>query len=256
MKKILIIVCIATVFSLAPFASFAALDFTTGANNKVDYGSDPELDDLIAFTFWTWIKFDSFGANRGVMSKPANNGVLTENHMLFQSNAAGRGRFFSGRAGTDAECGTADSFFAVGVWYFYAGTYDEAATPACKIYKGVLGSTVFESSSYITQVSGSGATATTSNTNFQIGPRTVAGTDPFDGQMAVFGVVNRVLSLGELRSLQYFPRPVSGTVLLSWLGFTGTGTHADYSGYKNNGTTTGSGVIMSRNAPLGPSFGR
>jgi len=64
---------------------------------------------------------------------------------------------------------------------------------------------------------------------------------------------DRALSLGEIRSLQFHPRVLSGCVLYSHYGFNGTGTQPDWSGKGNSGTVTG--ATVSNHVPLGSPFG-
>ena len=71
----------------------------------------------------------------------------------------------------------------------------------------------------------------------------------FNGrQDSVTSLHNRRLSLGELKTQQFAPHPVSETVLFVPLGFNGTGTQADWSGNGNNCKVTG--ATQSADVPI------
>ena len=61
----------------------------------------------------------------------------------------------------------------------------------------------------------------------------------YQGDIGLFMMHNKRMTLGELRQQQFRTHPVSGTVVFNILGYNGTGTQPDLSGNFNSGAVTG-----------------
>lgn len=222
-----------------------ALDFgTLGQAREVDHGTlSSENFSAGTFIFWAFvtdqstfdITFFSKSAEFRFATDDANNWALRRNRATANINVI------------------SNSYITTNAWNFVAGVFDSAGADGDqRLYIGDDTTTVVEVSSYATQVVGSGALNDITGSNFLVGdgPSFLG---PFGGRIAVVGMWNTVLTLGQIRSLQWFPRNLFSPLLLCQYGFNGTGTQADLSGNGNAGTVTGATVID--HVPLGPPFG-
>lgn len=140
-----------------------------------------------------------------------------------------------------------------GVWAFVAVTF--VFGTSAHIYVGGLNAIAAETG-YTTTTNGATQGAETGGSclwgNRNAGS-TVATAGAFPGTMAWGQVYNRVLSLGEIKSLQFNPKKLSGCVDYHQFGFNDVSTQPDWSGNGNAGTVTG--FTQSDHVPLGPMFG-
>jgi len=160
------------------------------------------------------------------------------------------------RATTDIYVAAAAANFAnygLNKWIFVCTVFNVAgAASDQKILIGDLDSPVAEPSAYASQDAGSGAASTTWGTNpFYIGSTTNT-TREFHGRVAFAIVTNTALTLDQMTSLQWFPRPIPGTVLCAHYGFPDT-TSVDCTG--NAVTITPTGLTNTDHVPLGNLFG-
>lgn len=148
----------------------------------------------------------------------------------------------------------AANFAAYGLnkWLFMAFTFNTAgAAGDQKLYMGDLTRLAREPSSYVSQTAGSGSTIATGPTLF-VG-NSVATTREFHGRIAHFSVWNRALTQREIWQQQFRPHVTSGNVLFTHYGYAnGLTTHTDWSGYRQNGTSTS--IILAPHVPIGNNY--
>lgn len=236
-----------------------ALDFSA-SGRFVSHGSAASLDDIPfggAMTVWAWVYRASNGGNQTILSKfstyPAGWTFTGDN-----ATVEGEMRFvlFGNDVGatdwTDVISGT--GVIALNAWTFVAGTFDDATSPEAKLFAGSLTSAVAEVPSYFRQQDGTNSPTSDAAANLYVGNTQISTANVFLGSIARAGVVNRALTLGELRQIQYASISqcnVSGTRLLVSLGGSGV-TQADLSGNGNNGTVTS--AVNAAHVPLGPVY--
>ena len=258
-RKISIFLILFLILSF-PLTSFGALDFdSAGSDRKVVHGSDAELDDLPAtgMTVWAWVYRTSDGANQEIVTKD-NSFPSGWDFVVDNESAEGGIRLVAFRTNNTntnwADASSAANETTLNTWRFVAGTVDiDGSSPLVKLYSGGLLSTVREVSSYFRQQDGTGSYLSDASHNLWVGNLQRSNALPFRGKIARGGIVNRALSVGELRQIQFGSRSnVLGTVLL--FDYFGTGTQPDRSGNRNSGTVTS--AIAFRHVPLGNLFGR
>jgi len=154
------------------------------------------------------------------------------------------------RAGVDASARTNTLAIGTASWEFCVVTYDE--TDGTRIFHGDLSTSVSEAG-YAFRVVGDGATSADNGNDLYIANRDADDARHLAGDHATFQWINRRLTLGEIRQLQYRPHIVPDTQIFFHFGYNGTGTQPDLSGTGNNGT--GNNVTVADHVPLGPFFG-
>ncbi len=204
------------------------------------------INDLDPFTYLAWLSHDTSGSFDRVIAKGANE----EKDLRLHNPEI---QFAVLQTTNPLSYITSDTAAPTGVWTCIAATYDNGATPRAHIYHGSLTAIVIEAASYSTSDDGIG-TPTTESGNMTIGNR-LDFTRGMDGRIAIIQVVDRALTLAEIRSWQFRPRFLSGTKLLHYPGLNGTGTQPDLSGNNNSGTTGGTNIAVAAHVPLGPPFG-
>jgi len=215
-----------------------ALDFNSaGSGRRVTFGSSAELDSLpdTGMTVWAWVYRTSDGGNQFVISKGATYATGWQ-FQVDNTNVEGGLAMVAGFSGAASYTTGNTNATPLNTWAFIAATVDATANPDGHLYFGSLTSLVIEESSYALQHNRSGTVSDASGvlwvSNVEQYP-----TNPFLGRIARAGVISRVLTLAELRQIQFASiaqARVAGTVLLTDLH--GTGTQSDYSGNTNNGT--------------------
>lgn len=222
-----------------------ALTFAS-TNDDVDYGQPALIDDLPSdgtFSGWAWIYRTGSGFNKWIISQ----------------HTSGQGWFFNSddqnlqlrveRASTATNYITSGNHITANAWSFVAFSYDEPNATEVRLYYGNLTTSVIEITTFSTNTNGSGA-YTTANQIVAVGNE-AGGTFPFIGSIARGGILDRVVTLGEFRQIQFAPLAqcnISGTQLL--FDYHGTGTQADFSGNAYSGTVTG--ATASDHAPISP----
>jgi len=226
-----------------------ALDFSGAGSDRVDCGSDASLDDFSAHSVVAWIYIPTLGFGLVAAKDTAAGGFEKE----WTIRATGQINAFMQMTTTSMAArsdNSAGNIITANNWWFVGYTASSGFVP--KLYLGNLTTTVSEVT-YITQTTGVGTPVSDAAASFVIGNNIdVAGKLP--GIVACLTYVDRELSVGELRILQYrFTKLYSGQQGIWQLGFDGTGTQADLSGNGNNGTVTG--ATVADHAPIPPPFG-
>lgn len=232
-----------------PSSAYAALSFTDAGTANVNYGSASSLDNLHEHTLIMWINYRAFTAgNRLVASKEVNSATTFDKQ--WQIRSSGQLDTFMNTSGTDPTARSASSagnIVTANQWYYIVFTMSSGLVP--RLYIGTATTTVKEVS-YATQTTGTGTPTDEAAGSFVLGNSQNL-TRAANIDYAYVQYINRELTLGELRSLQFRPRRINGTVLLSYPGFNRTGTQTDYSGNGNSGTVTGA-TTSARHVPIMP----
>jgi hypothetical protein len=219
-------------------APLASLNFTA-TGDRVACGSATMLDNQDSYTGLAWVYRNAAAASgRKVFSKgdnPIHNFQLTGTSGDMQFN-----RF---RATTNAQATTNTTPVALNTWVFLAWSFDTGASAGnvAKVYHGTLTSIAAEAS-YSVNSDGSGTPNDDAAADLAIGNRSTGASfdQPFPGRIAFFAIYDRVLTLAELRAMQFRPFCHSPDCkLFVQLGWGGAGTQADLSGNGNNCTVTG-----------------
>lgn len=256
MKKffsLFIIVCLLTL----PMRASAALSFKGLSGDRVEDVKGTAVTNLGTFTILAWVYATTVTGNTSIWAAPDTASQVSACGMRV-NDTSGNIRFSCLQTTTGTSYITNDSPVAANTWTFVAGSYDQSATPRHKTYAGTLNSLATLRTN-ATASDGSGTKTTEDGTGGPLwGNRNLAGfTSGWAGSIAVAMVYNRVLTQNEIRSLQFFPRCMSGCVTYHWFGFNGTGTQTDYSGKKVSGTVTGALMATSTKSqvPLRSPFG-
>ncbi len=224
-----------------------ALLFGAASTDLVEFGSLASLDNLLTFTYITWLYPTTLTVGNRIYSKDAggDDRAFIELHWGNSDAILASVGWSVGSDESDSSAGV----LTTNAWQCVAVTYDHAgAGNRIRIYKGTLSSLLSEVSYQFNANTGSG-THDDSTANLIIGNKT-APRKVFQGRIANACVWNRVLTLGEMIQQQFSPHPTSGCVLFSQLGYNGTGTQPDWSGNINNGTVTG--ATVADHVPLAP----
>lgn len=241
MKRFLKIFAIA----FAALGCVASLDFTT-SGSRVNHGSGSSIDDLPSaggVTWWMWVYRTADGANQHLMTKdgsfPGGWAMLVDNNggegclrlIIFRTNSTGSNW-------TDYQ--SAAGRIPLNTWTFVAATYDETASPEVVLYYGSRTATVIAETSYITSQNGTGSYLSDAASDLWVCNLQRASTLPLKGSGQCGGLIPSVLTLGQLRTLQFASKPQTnypGAKLTFHYDGT-TGTQPDLSGNGNNGTVT------------------
>lgn len=219
----------------------AALTFGAVNSDRVVVTAATSINNLTAASSVSWI-FPTSLVTGGRLWQKGLAGTSPNGAMLLNvQGTAGDIQFAAQRATSNASYVTNTTPIAtLNKWYCVAATYNDGATPAMHIYVGTATTPLVEAT-YSTALDGSGATKGDSAVNLVVG-NFASNTLAFNGRIALHAQWNRALTLGELKAQQFAPHVTSGNVVFMYLGFNGTGTQADWSGNKNNGTVTGATV--------------
>lgn len=223
MKKIIFILI------LFPSIAFGAtLSFTAGTTDKVTVTNPQTFGAGSEYTYWMWFYKTSDTAGQGTGKGGTD---------VFVNGFIGTDDAFANtfRASINSEAVTNANAFPQNVWTFVAVTYSEA--DGQRIFRGTLTSLVSELS-YLSRTAGLGNTSADTN-NLFINNRSAVSTASIGGRIAVAGWISRRLNIGEIRSLQFFPRKVADTQFFGWLGFNGLTNVPDWSGNGRTGVITG-----------------
>jgi hypothetical protein len=228
-----------------------ALTFGAATSDRVNVGTSATLENHTAASYLAWVYTTTDTNSRRIYQKGlfAGNGARA----LSIGAATPELSLQVNRATTILSAAANLSNFAayaLNSWVCFAGVHDTGgANGDQKLYCGNLLAPLAEPSAYSAQSVGSGAPASNAGSSAFIA-NTSNTNAAFQGRIALVAVFNRVLSLAELRDLQYRPRPTRGCVGFWQLGRTGTSTQMDYSGNGNHGTVTG--ATFSHGPPIRP----
>lgn len=227
-----------------------SLTFGADTADRVEEANHANTQNLAARSILMWIYPTTLTLNRGLWSKRANAGSL---HRFALQPASDELKFFINHTGgSPASCTveTNNADLTTNKWWFVVATYDGAASPQGRIYRGDLGALATECT-YGLQISSNLTTPDADDTHPIIWAQRQGGASDlvsaFQGRIAVVAYFNRALSLGEIRSWQFAPRNMPGCVSLKRFGDNGTGTQPDYA---NGESGTVTGATQSDNPPL------
>lgn len=222
---------------------------------RVDHGSATSLDDVFTGFLLCAIRPTDLTTAVGPMTIIAKGNNVNyslwidtwDGSLIFQIFRATTSLLLSA---TPAQLG---SHWAGNKWLFVGLTWSTGGVNADqKIFTGDPSTPLVEPSAYSSQAVGSGTPTSTAADNLTVGGRSGNNTY-FNGRIGhlIFGNVQKPLN--ELRTLQWNPRLIDGSVkLFSIYGFGGTGSQADWSGTGNSGTVTG--ATVSDHVPVGHFF--
>jgi hypothetical protein len=238
MKKFTISVLSIVMFF--PHMSNASLSFTNATSDRVIVNAATPINTLSTFTLLAWVYLTSVTDSRVIVRKGTN---VSAGWFTILSGAGGNIRLRVARATTASDFITNDTPLAVpNKWYLVAFTFNTGAGQVGNIYTGDL-TTSASLRTLGTNTNGSGAVSSDSAVNLGIGNvPSASAAAAFPGKIAYVALINRELSLGEIRSWQFRPRFIPGTVGFWKLGYNGTNSQTDYSGKANSGTVTGATV--------------
>lgn len=220
-----------------------------GTTTKVDCGSNAVLDNLNVGTFLAWVYPTNVSTSARVIVIKGL-GASGRRALEIRDLADGDLRVQVARATTTLEARSQSGVVTANEWQFLGTGFDANGVDADQeLYRGTLGSSVAEISSYAAQSVGSGATGDNSAKNQFVGNRETDN-QGFVGRIAWVGMWNRKLTLEEIRAQQFRPHVTSGNVFFMHVGFNGTGTQPDWSGNLNNGTVTAATVVDHVPLPL------
>ncbi len=238
MKKLLALLLILSLPSMAS----ANLKFGAGTDTRLTIGTGAAITDIQSeSTVLIWFYPTSDTSNSSIFSGRVSAALNSANWSLRTTGTLGWS-FRLSKATTAVRYDTNSIDIALNQWNFVAVTHSEAAANT-HIYHGTLNSLAVEST-YGTATAGTGAVTADGGTDPAAwGNRINAGTwtgPSYPGELGVGAVVNRAMSLGEIRAWQFRPSVVSGTRNFMRFGATGSaGTQPDFSGKHNDGIPTG-----------------
>lgn len=217
-----------------------SLLFGANATDVVDCGSGSSIDDLMPWTWLSWVYMTTFTGGRYIMGKEDTSSPFGGRRVQLNStHQTGGLRVTQTRSTTGADYRTSSLPLSTNTWQLVAVTCDigAAAGEVFNVYVGSLTSLAAECT-YGTTTDGSGTQVSESAGILRIGNNN-PGTTVFQGRIGPSAQFNRALSLSEIHQWQQEVQALDGCVGLWLWGDNGTGTQTDYSGYGNSGTVTG-----------------
>lgn len=221
-----------------------ALTFGAASSNRVDCGSAAGIDELLTMTVLALVRPTALTSGRVIVAKKFDTNA-TAGWRLALQGTTGQLNFNRRHTSNATSYTSTDNLCApVDTWRWVAATYDEAGGAGARVnlYGAAIHEMLAETGTYATSTNGTGASLADEAQSLIWSNYTDNPSASFQGQMAFGMIVNRVLTLGELWSLQFNPRPISGCVNFMRFGWNGTSTQADMSGSGNAGTVTGASV--------------
>ena len=225
--------------------------------NYVEHGSAAALDDMTVGALAFWCYTTSSTARQVLWSK--NTGGGANSFTLAEQATPSIFEWQKVRA-TTANSITAAltnfSNYAINKWIFVVVNFDTVTAANNTIWVGDASNPAGQPVSYSAQTAGSGALTTDAANNWRVGRHAAATGRQFVGSIGNHYAFSSILAEGQIYELQWTGRVVGLTELISTqYGFGGaTGTQADWSGQKNNGTVTGTPTVAAH-VPMGPLFG-
>jgi hypothetical protein len=215
------------------------------ATDLLVLGSGSSIDDLDPFTILFWLNPTTLTGGRTLFRK-AGTGIKVAQ----VSGTSGDIQVQIQRAGGFTNYTTNSTPLApTGTWIFLAITYNSGASAGQvhNVYKGTLSAPATECT-YGTASDSSGATLADAAGDLHVCGRGGA-SNAFQGPLASTALLNRELSLAEIRFFQWLmlewrsdPVIYPGLVAAHAYGVNGSGTQRDLTGNKNDGTVTGATV--------------
>ena len=222
--------------ALALPAAGQSLVFGGATSHRVNVTQNATIDSLDPFTYCTWIYPTTITDQRYIIGKlNTSNGRHLDLHI---NGAAGDILAVVDRTTPVVYTATGNPLATTNKWYFACVTFNSAgaAGSLMHLYVGDLETLAVDVSVFASD--GSGAYISDANGPLIIGNNRT-NLSSFQGRIATSQYVAAELTLGQIRALQFRPRSIEGTRLLTRLGANGTSTQADLSGKGNAGTVTG-----------------
>ncbi len=242
-----IILCVLLLFVTSN--SQAALTFVDNDGSDEIVFTTGILND--AATIAVWVKLADVGNTFRCMFAEGNDGA----GLGIIANNVGDGtiiQIFCTGTGTNAVAMSVTGTLVAGEWAFIAATYNIGVS--VNIYKGNLTTSIVD-------VGNGAEDAGTGNHSFAAEAFTIGALSDIvsNGMDVAFCTIyNKVLTLGQLKQIQYSLKIVdSGCLLHVFPGYQGNANGVnctDYSGNATNGTLAGS-LALANHVPLGPPFG-
>lgn len=207
----------------------------TGTTSSVNVGSAASLDNMTQGTTMAWVKLASAVTAARVWQKAYL--AAHSSFIYFSLNEPG------GEMGFQLDKPTDLAVFGgvsptVGVWTFVAAQWDiNGAATDQKLFSGTLDTPATEVSSYSSQSAGSGSRTSDAAASLYLGNRQ-NGSVQLGGAMALVIISTSLLTLQEIRRVQYQANVPRGCVGYWRPGAYGTGRVLDESGQRNHGTPT------------------
>lgn len=204
-----------------------------------------------AGTIAMWVKISSVAnAFRSFALEGNDAGGLGGLHRLASDSTAIKLFIFT--SGNNIQAASVGGTISAGEWVFMVGTWNVGAS--ANIYKGNLTTTVADVGDGAEDAgTGNHSLAAEAFTIGALSDTTAAGMD-----VAFCTVYNKVLTLGQLKQIQYSLRVVdSGCLLQVFPGYQGNANGVnctDFSGNATNGTLAGA-LALANHVPLGLPFG-
>jgi hypothetical protein len=215
-----------------------ALTFGAASSDRVNITNLGGIASNNPFSWCIWLYCTTRTNNRFIIAKNST----SQRAFRFNGTGANLGNveLIVARSVTASSYITNDTPLTANSWLCFVITYDSSASAGqlIHIYHGSASAALVEST-YGTSTDGSG---TIPSDNAMVLGNNSGAASAFQGRIAYIAQFNRVLSLTEGISWQFFPRVMSGCVLFTPIGFNGTGSQIDYSGVQNNGTVTGASL--------------
>lgn len=223
-----------------------ALNFTGANTEKVNFGNALAANNLNPLTYVAWIYPTATSGNFFICSKAGASFSAEKWLIVIDGELAWEYQ----RATEYAAVWSASTPIVTNQWQQVVLTWNGSSNPS--LYHGNLTTRtpIAEVGSYGTRSGGSGAVADDSGNPVTVGNIASAADESwsFQGRIACVMWFNRVLTLGEMRDLQYRPRRLPGTAFYTHLGFPGT-TCPEWSG---GGYSAASFIGSPTNAPHAP----
>lgn len=186
-----------------------AVDMDTAATNILNYGRLANTANLTSYTQLIWIKPDATGQNCGLMTRGTAGGSSRRSLELRNSVTSSAIYTTHDRGTQDADAETAANAYTADTWICIGVTYDGTDLT---LYTGLEGTPMADATS--SRISGSGTEASDSgNANQYIGVYGGGG-GPYNGKVYAWAIFDSPLSLGEMISWQFRPRPMFGCLAM------------------------------------------
>lgn len=186
----------------------------------------------------------------GELAGMIESGGLAVLQWFIRSN--GTLEYWRNYSGTQLRRVSNTGYVTANTWQFLCLTHGGGNATDVHFYRGTLSALASEAT-YASGQNSSGTVSTATNT-LTIGN---LGQDYEFSVPARFGLVavyDRVLSLAEVQTQQFLPRPIGASLLFAHPGYNGTASVADWSGNGRTGTV-GSALSVADHVPLPPPFG-
>jgi hypothetical protein len=235
-----------------------ALIFGALTSDRVNHGSDSSLDNLVKETFMVWMFPTTLTDLRRIYQKRTSSPQKGVEARLANSTGGTADIRWQKDASTSGGVIriTNDLRIIQNAWNCVAVTGDVSGAGAGGVFIGSL-TTPLSESTYGTNTNDAvgGAAHNDAAVSMLVGNGSALNI-AFQGRIASAARWNRVLSLGEMHTVQFHGPQISGSglVLFTHYGYNGTDTQPDWSGNSNSGAVTG--ATVGAHVPLGPLFGR